>query len=379
MIIIKILLAINNKEIKSRIDKKYGNRVYNHDIDCMENAIEFLSNRRESYIVITRDTLQGNIDKKLYIKQLRVASKSSKIVYIVDKLTQEYKEFLFANEVFNIIEGKNINFDVLTNYIDNPQNVVYKTINNADNYINSKKVIGICGTNGVGKSLVSSFIANELALITKDSILLADMDIKNPSIDILNNIDSNNKSFYQYFQDKDGDINNYIIKKGNLNYMVNKPAKNYKLNQSKLEEIYNYISNNYIYSFIDLSSNNSFEYTKFWLKKVTDIIVIVNPNYLNIRESLRYIKELKKSNVFIIVNSIKQGSLDISQVNSLLSEYKIVGKIYYGKNVEKYINGAIPKLELEYDFCKLYKEFGLENKGNKKNNHIQVYKKLRKI
>ena len=63
MISSKILLAIDNKDIKLRIDKRYGNRVYIHDINCMEDVIEFLSNKKERFIVITRDSLQGNIDK----------------------------------------------------------------------------------------------------------------------------------------------------------------------------------------------------------------------------------------------------------------------------------------------------------------------------
>lgn len=377
MINIRILLAINNKEIKSRIDEKYKSRVYEYDIDCMENVIEFLSNKNEDFIVITKDTLDGNIDKKLYVKQLRLASKNSKIVYIVDNLTQEYKEFLFANEVFNIIEGRNINFDILINYIDNPRDIIYKDINSDNENECKNRIICICGAPGVGKSLVSSVIAKDISNIIKQNVLLLDMNIKNPSIDILNNLDSNNKGLYQFVMSLDNNIKNYIIKNDNISYLVNKPIKSLKISKSKLRDINHFLLNNYLYSFVDLYSDSTNENTKFWLDNATDIIVVVNPNYLSIRQTLNYLKEFKDKKVYIIVNAIKRGSLDMSQVKSLLSPYKIVGKIYYGKRVEDCINGAVSILNLNYDFYSLYKEFDLEDKVNIKNIYLETYKRFR--
>lgn len=374
---IKILVAFDNKEIKSRMDKKYKDRVYEHDIDCMENVIEFLSSRDEGYIVITKDTLSGNIDKKLYIKQLRLANKKSKIVYIVNNLTQEYKEFLFANEVFNIIEGKNIDFDILTNYIDNPKDIVYRNVNSISKKDDKKRIIGICGTSGVGKSVVSSIISKDIANVSNKKTILVDMNIENPSIDILNNLDSNNKNLSQYILSSSLNIKNCVINNGKLSYLANKHIRNLELNKSKLIDIYNFISNNYSYSFIDLSSNNFEEYTKFWLDKVTDIFVVLNPNYLSIRRTFKYLSDFKNKNIFMIINSIKYGSLDISQIKSLLPEHKIIGKVYYGRKVESCINGATPILELDYDLSKLYKEFNIENKVSIKNVYLETYKKLK--
>jgi len=371
---IKILLAVDNKDIKLRLDYKYKNRVYEHDINCMEDVIEFLSNKNESFIVITKDTLNGNIDKKLYIKQLRLASNNSKIVYIVDNLTKEYKEFLFANEVFNIIEGKNINFDILTDYIDNPRDIVYKNLGITNKKEAKNKIICICGTSGVGKSLVNSIIAKDIYNITKKKVSLIDMNIKNPSIDILNNLDSNNRGLYQYLALPDNNIKNYLIKNDNIDYLVNKPVKSLSLSKNKLREINNFVLDNYSYSFIDLCSDITNEDTKFWLDNATDIYVVVNPNYLSIRQTINYLNNLKDKKIFIIVNNIKRGSLDMSQVESLLSPYKIVGKIYYGKKVEDCINGIVSTLELNYDFYELYKELDIEKKVNIKDIYFKKYK-----
>lgn len=377
MINIKILLAIDNKEVKSRLDEKYKDRVYEHDINCMENVIEFLSNKNEAFIVITKDSLAGNIDKKLYIKQLRVANRNSKIVYIVDNLTKDYKEFLFANEVFNIIEGKNIDFDILTSYIDNPKDVIYINVDSVNKCKEKKRIIGICGTSGVGKSIVSSIMVKDISNMTGKNVSLIDMNINNPSIDILNNLDSNNKALYQYVMSLNSNVKNYMIRNDKISYLVNKPIKSMEISENKLKDIYEFILNNYSYSFIDLSSNNLYDYTNFWLEHATDIIVVVNPNYLSIRQTLNYLSEFENNRVYIIVNAIKKGSLDISQVKSLLSPYKIIGEVYYGKKVEDCINGALSLLHLDYDFSKLYKEFNIEKKVDIKNVYLETYKRFK--
>ncbi|MDO4282159.1 MAG: hypothetical protein Q4D02_00850 [Clostridia bacterium] len=336
--------------------------------------IEFLSSKKEAFIVITKDTLQGNIDKKLYIKQLRLASEKSKIVYIVDKLTQEYKEFLFANEVFNIIEGNTIDFEILTHYIDNPQSIVYRNIDHIDINDKKRRVIGICGTSSVGKSLTSTLLAKDLVKNIGENVVLLDMNMENPSIDILNNLDSNNKAFHQYIQNDNSGISNFLIKKLGVTYVINKPCKNLKFSKKKIDCLYKFLLKNYQYLIIDLSSDLFDEYTKFWLERVTDIFFIVKPNYLSVRRSLNYLEKLGNKNLSIIVNEIKMGSLEISQMKSLLSEYKIVGKIYYGKNIESYINGAISEFALDYEFEEISKMFHIKSKLN---TYLEKYKRLK--
>ena len=104
---VKFLVAVNNDYIFNKIKEKYGKEnVFEYDILSKEDVIEFLGKHKEQYIVITRDNLEGNIDNNMYIKQMRFARPNIKIVYIVEELTSDYKQFLFANEVFNIIEGK---------------------------------------------------------------------------------------------------------------------------------------------------------------------------------------------------------------------------------------------------------------------------------
>ena len=40
MIVIKILVALDNNEIKEKLNIKYGNKVYNYDFSYKEDVIE---------------------------------------------------------------------------------------------------------------------------------------------------------------------------------------------------------------------------------------------------------------------------------------------------------------------------------------------------
>ena len=92
----KILVALNNSYVKNELEKIYGNDVYTYDITEKEAVIEFLANNLEAYTIITKDNLDGKINKEMYIKQMKLANSNIKIIYIVEKLDEKYKQFLFG-------------------------------------------------------------------------------------------------------------------------------------------------------------------------------------------------------------------------------------------------------------------------------------------
>ena len=128
-----ILVALGNKEIKEKIDKKYGQRVYKYDISIKEDVLEFLKNTTRKYIVITTLNLLGNISNEKYIEKLRTLNSNNKIIVLVDNLTYQNKKMLLANEVFNIIEGNEIDIEVIFKLIEKDEKIIYKTI-----YINKE-------------------------------------------------------------------------------------------------------------------------------------------------------------------------------------------------------------------------------------------------
>lgn len=93
MIVIKILVALDNNEIKEKLNIKYGNKVYNYDFSYKEDVIEYLKRYSDDYIILTRLDLPGNISYKEYILSLKKLSNKSKIVIILNKLNIDDRKF----------------------------------------------------------------------------------------------------------------------------------------------------------------------------------------------------------------------------------------------------------------------------------------------
>ena len=356
-----ILVALGNKEIKEKIDKKYGERVYNYDISIKEDVLEFFKNTTSEYVVITTLNLSGYIVDAEYIEKLRALNSNNKIIVLVDKLTKENKKMLFANEIFNIIEGNEINLDLIYNMIEKDEKVIYKTI-----YINKekskkKRKIVVFGTGGAGKSFISYFLATAIAKYTKEDVVLDTYDTQNPTVDVMCNLSSYDYDINSFFKDILEDkrkINKYIFKDNkykNLSYLIKNMETiipNY--DNISFKNVINIVSNNYNYTIVDLpnfSLNNSIIEL---LCLATDIIFVLNPNYISLRQAKKYlgyisnILGIENNKLKIVINKESGYSLDINQIKSALKEYKSFIRIRKFKEIEAYINGIIYKIPFLY-------------------------------
>lgn len=409
----KIILALDNEFVREKVNEIYKEKVHNYDLITKEELIEFLSIKKEPYIVITKENLSGNIDPKMYIKQIRLASPNSKIIYIVEKLDSDYKQFLFANEVFNILESKNLNIDNIISSIEEDTKVVYKSINdnvlenikepffeykvNVGNHILTKKKFAIYGTSGSGKSLVSSIISKCISHDLNLSIALLDMDIQNPSIDIFNNINNCGDGLTQIIDemDKKQNINNimdkYMIKdkdNKNLWYMTNNASifdiQN-KFSNKYYEKIYASITEKFDFSVIDLPSSPFLDVVSYTLSECDNIFFVLNPNYVSIRQAIKYLDlltklwNIPKYKIKLIVNKIQKNSLEELQIENLLEGYEIVLNIPYIKDIDSYINGAIPAINTNLNTDKLYEILGLKNKKEINNIGINFKNILKRV
>lgn len=408
MIKIKILVALNNDKIFKLVKKEFNkesNEVYRYDIDTKENVIEFLSKNRDEYTVLTREDLAGSVDNKLFVKQMRAANPNITIIYFVNSLNREYKEFLFANEVFNIFEGGDVDINKVLLSIKEDKKVVYEKSNineaaqkyeyNPNISVIKKEIIAIYGTSGSGKSIISSLLAKRISKDFNIKVALLDMDIEDPSIDIINNIDEKDLSLSQIVEsvDNQNEINNIIEK-----YMI-KDAKNknlwYITNNCSLFECQNKLSNKYYekiysslykkcdYTIIDLPSSPFLDVVPYTLNIATKIFFVINANYMSIRQAIKYINLITKlwdndnGKIYLIVNKMQRDSLEIRQIESLLSGYKIVSVLDYSKDIEGYINGGIYDLNVDFNLSKLYEKLGLVTKPIKESIIKRIYKKYK--
>lgn len=354
MIVIKILVALDNNEIKEKLNIKYGNKVYNYDFSYKEDVIEYLKRYSDDYIILTRLDLPGNISYKEYILSLKKLSNKSKIVIILNKLNIDDRKFLYANEIFNIIEGNEIDIDVIYNQIETEDKVVYKTIYKKPNENNTRRSIAVLGTNGAGKSFVSYLIANSIAKYTKKDVALISMDSKNSCQEILGNINCIDYETSEYINEiskNEENVEKYVNQSNyykNLWYIISKNNYNQKNNNNiNIKKFIENLENKYNYVVFDTSTcylNTDVSQLIDW---VDEIIFVVNPNYISLKQAkflldfLSNSLNVKNNKIKIIVNKIGEFSLDIRQIKSILKLDNKIMNIKYLKMVEGYINGII--------------------------------------
>lgn len=354
MIVIKILVALDNNEIKEKLNIKYGNKVYNYDFSYKEDVIEYLKRYSDDYIILTRLDLPGNISYKEYILSLKKLSNKSKIVIILNKLNIDDKKFLYANEIFNIIEGNEIDIDVIYNQIETEDKVVYKTIYKKPNENNTRRSIAVLGTNGAGKSFVSYLIANSIAKYTKKDVALISMDSKNSCQEILGNINCIDYETSEYINEiskNEENVEKYVNQSNyykNLWYIISKNNYNQKNNNNiNIKKFIENLENKYNYVVFDTSTcylNTDVSQLIDW---VDEIFFVINPNYISLKQAkflldfLSNSVNVKNNKIKIVVNKIGEFSLDIRQIKSILKLDNKIMNIKYLKMVEGYINGII--------------------------------------
>lgn len=396
-----IVLAVDNEYIKQKIDETYGLEVYSHDISYMEGVIEYLSKQRENeekIILITKDVLSGNLSKELYIKQIRLANDNVKVILLTEFLSDSYKEFLFANEVFNVLEGQKVDVLDIIESINNNDKVIYKSSVNqpSDNDMKenitettvvAKQFVSVYGTSGSGKSYISGLLAKMISNKLKLKVSMLDMDLQNPSIDIYNNLNGASNILSQIIEDidKKREINNiledYMYRDNynkNLWYMTNNTSVfecQNKLNTDYYKKIYSSNINKCDYVIVDLPSSPFIDVVRYTLSISTTIFFVINPNYISLRQGIKYLDLITKlwgvpkDSIYIIVNKKQKNSLDISQIVNFLDGYKIVSVVDFETNIEGYINGATRNIYSNLDEKEILSSLGVnyvDNQGKKK-------------
>ena len=155
--------------------------------------------------------------------------------------------------------------------------------------------------------------------------------------------------------------NNYYNKKNNLNiikkliiklnkntdYLFNNKLINFK-KIKKLEKYYNYI-------FIEINLNNKNKKNKKIINNINKKILIINPNLINIKNTLNKIEKNKINKFKVIINNYNNYSIDEKVIKNIFKGNKVIGKINYKKEYDSLINNnfKIP----ENNFKNIMKDF----------------------
>ncbi len=386
----KTIVALDSsvflKEIKA-IEKL---EVYEHDITYMEGVLEYIS-KNEVNILITKDTLEGEMTKEIYLKQIKLLKPNCKVILYTKETDERYHEFLHAVGIYLVLDIRDININKLKEVIKfksslKQYNIFNKVDKERKNSVDimrvlTKKKFAIFGTNGAGKSYVSYvlslFISKELNIKN----ILLDFDLQNSAIDIYGNLKCDNnilKSVVENVENNTLDIKKLeqlIYKKNaNTSYLTNNSAiYEYQntLNVKHYKKIIEVASEKYDAILMDTPSSLYIDVTKYVLKEADDIIFVVNPNYISIRQALKYLEFIENiwgisnNKINIVINKVAEKSLTTQQVSNLLKRYNICLEIKYDLNLEDSINGMREiNLSNVNGIERIYKLFGINKYEN---------------
>lgn len=359
-----VLIAIDNEVLLNQIKKCGKYIVYGYDIDNKENVIEYLK-KYKTDILITKDTLEGNIDKKEYIKTIKELQNDIKIILCVEKLDEDYKGFLLANNVINIIEGKESSFSKMLEMIDSKQGIIICKEENKENTEANKQKINVItkqkvcvfGTSGAGKSYIASMLSQITSKNFKLNTILIDMDIQNAAIDIYNNINNSTNSLQYLMEEIDRDsfdsgvfleLANRVGKNGKLSFITNNmgiyECQN-KISDIYYDKLYKEAENNCDILIVDLPAAPFLDVVPFSLQQADKIFFVINPNFISIRQAIKYLDlltniwKINKDRIYIVVNRIKKESLSIKQIESILKDFNVLFWVKEDSKVESIING----------------------------------------
>ena len=363
----KIITAMNNPELNEELKKEKNIEIICKDIFYKEGILEILENEINLDYIFINYELPGEIKLNNLIEKIIEKNEKIKIIILIkkesknnlykikkEKITKNNLEIIkdiknkniiriFYNEKLNLIELKNYNKN-------NDEKIENIEIKNKEN----KKII-FMGENQVGKSMTIAMLTKNLENKNK-KILIIEMNKK--EYDLLFLFGKNNKLIHKKIKFKNKykiKINNYYNKKNNLNiikkliiklnkntdYLFNNKLINFK-KIKKLEKYYNYI-------FIEINLNNKNIKNKKIINNINKKILIINPNLINIKNTLNKIEKNKINKFKVIINNYNNYSIDEKVIKNIFKGNKVIGKINYKKEYDSLINNnfKIPENNLK--------------------------------
>lgn len=340
---ISIITALLNENINYKLRKINNLFIKYDDIQYEDGIFEILySEKNIDYIILNNKIIEnGNIENT--IKKIIKINNNIKFI-IIDEANANIIE---KNKYKNIIET------IFLNDNESEENLLNKIIEiikkeeniNLNNiYINTKKykendekinieskgkTIIFIGVEGVGKTLISAILADKLS--KNKRVLLIDMNFYNNDLKLLFKIKNNKK-------------NEEVLKiKKNLDLITDIKYK-IKYKKDLFNKKIDKYKNTYDFIIIDLKGNREELFLKQFLEKNDDLILLVEPNLINIKRTINKYRKIinKNKKIKIIINKTNKYSINKKIIKKLLYS-DIIGEIKYNDLFEKLINNCINK------------------------------------
>ncbi len=366
-----IITALGNQTLNNELKKHSKYDVLEEDFLYQEALMEYAS-KNEADVIIVSGILQGDTPMVDFITELKNTRVSSRIILIVDEISDEDKNILISKGVFDIFFDQDVEISDILEAVDREtpinieaqiKNEVKKRLEKENKNITDittivskvqkQEVIGIFGTNGSGKSSVSVNLVKALSKQAKAKILLIDFDTLNgnlneileigaipQNIDLImdedkrNGLDFASDLFYKNKFDMNV-LDEIIIECDGFDFLSGNTSLHICQNVLN-ENFYNCLikcaKEKYDFVFLDLSSNIFLDSTKWALKECTKVLFVTENTNVCLKKSLQILDiainfwNIYKEKFNLVINRYSQSGIDVDIFSEIL-KMKSIGII----------------------------------------------------
>ena len=370
---LKVITAIGNPIINNKLREYNEYEVIGKDIQYEEGIFELLEQISSVDIIIISNALPEEYDFKILINKILNLKSNIKLIVFLKEKNQGIENYLNSKNIFDIfyldrieeffysINNKNSRINSL-NDVDEFKTLLLESIHNLDNIKSKKikeksyikthnKIITITGNNGSGKSIFSTIFSNLLLNLNK-RVLLIDCSYSNSTISHL--LEINNRK-----------NNNDLIININNNFAAicefNKLIFNQKNNNGYLYNELEKFKKEYDYIIIDLPGDIKNDLVIEFLKYSNTIIYLFEPNLIEMQKANIFLEsfindvEINNNKIKLVLNKTNKYKISRSIIESVFSDFKIIGDIEYNEKFNYVINKSVINELPKSDFEKIFK------------------------
>lgn len=424
----KLITAIEDPIFHKNLKERSTVSIWKEDILYPEAILEILQKERTIDGILLNTKILPKEEILFFIKQIQEFNKKIEIIVIIEKQNKLegrlreigiekifYEETVQIEDILLITENKKneIEEDLKEQIRDLKELILKKenkkTKKQRQNLLKRHKkeitypqtIMSIIGTGGVGKSIVTINLANELKSYCK-KILLIDFDILNSSLHTILGISKYSKKVKNKMKNiipiteiqRISNINllldtltikDFVIKVNKkidllsgIDILFNSKRR---IEPPKIEKLLQELKKTYDVILIDTSCECFYEYNKTLIECSNKAILITEANVSEIKKSKRlleiYTKEWKipKNKINILFNKTNSNSIEKRILQTIFEDFLIIGFIQFQKRYTLLINKNMNRTWLNKKIKKEYQKIGEKiTKESKNKNLIKLLK-----